>query len=631
MFPPKKIGKPFFLLFSLVLLAPCLAFGSEVSFHAAADRQEMGLEDTLLLTVTLTMNMSSGEYQDLVLPETPDFNLLSTRTSRSTSLTMHNGPPSFSQVRVFSLTLSPRKKGTLVIQPGSVVVKGKTYKTEPIRITVKPGKLSPSRSPSRTPPSSPFGALDRFADDFDQAFDPFFSRERHPSEKAIFLRSQLDKRQVFLGEQTTFSIYLFSRGPVVDINSLQIPKLDPFWSEEIPSSRRGERRVIEGVTYWVYILKRFALFPLQSGKLNIDPVRAELTTGFLSLSSRNLQLASQPLSLEVLPLPSGSPPGFSSSNVGRWKLSAEATPLKSSVGQPITLRVSLIGVGNLHDIAMPPIPSLPGMRVYDPTVTEKSSFSKRLWGGNRVLEYLLMPQKSGSYTIPSLQLTYFNPRSKKYESTSTQPISLKVTGSANLASANDSANNSSENLSSTASPDPNSFRPIRYRVTLQRPPPPITSSPFFVPLLVAPWALWLGCWGTKYASSLWNREDSSKKRRQAAKKARARLRGAHRLLKEGNPDVFYAEVSKALQHYLADKLGSPIVGLTRADLSALLTAQGISPEFTLQVSNLLDICDAGRFAPGGDNAERWENIFQQALRIMSKLETARWETKEETS
>ncbi len=624
MFPRKKIGKQLLLLFSLVLLTPCLAFGSEVSFHAVADRQEMGLEDTLLLTVTLTMNMSSGDYRDLVLPEAPDFNLLSTSTSRSTSLTMHNGPPSFSQVRVFSLTLSPRKTGTLVIQPGSVVVQKKTYKTEPIRITVKPGKLSPSRSPSRAPSPSPFGSLDPFADDFGQAFDPFFSREQPSSEKAIFLKSQLDKRQVFLGEQTTFSVYLFSRGPVVDISSLQLPKLDPFWSEEIPSSRRGEQRVVEGVTYWVYLLKRFALFPLQAGKLDIDPVKAELTTGFLSLSSRNLKLASQPVSLEVLPLPSGAPPGFSSSNVGRWKLSAEATSRSSQVGQPITLRVFLKGVGNLHHIVVPPLSSLPGIRVYDPTVTEKSSLSRGLWGGNRVLEYLLMPQKSGSYTIPPLQLTYFNPQSKKYESTSSPSISLRISGSANDSS-NNSSENASENLSSNASPSSKSFRPIRYQVTLGRPPSPVTSSPFFVPLLLAPWALWLGCWGVGYARSRWNRDESSARKRQAAKKARARLRKAHRLLKEGNPDVFYAEVSKALQHYLTDKLDSPIVGLTRGDLSSLLTARGVSNEITLQISKLLDICDAGRFAPGGDNADRWESTFQEALRIMSNLETIRWE------
>lgn len=271
---------------------------------------------------------------------------------------------------------------------------------------------------------------------------------------------------------------------------------------------------------------------------------------------------------------------------------------------------------------MPPIPSLPGIRVYNPTVTEKSSISKGLWGGERVLEYLVMPQKSGSYSIAPLELTYFNPLSKKYESTSSQPISLRITGSSNIAPANDASNH----LSSTSTTNTKSFRPIRYRATLHKPTSPLTSSPLFVPLLLAPWILCLGCWGISYARSHWNNEDSGKRKRQAAKKARTRLRDAHRLLKEGNPDVFYAEVSKALQHYLANKLDSPIVGLTRADLFSLLTTRGISKEIALQISNLLDICDAGRFAPGGDNANRWENTFQEALHIMSNLETIRRET-----
>ena len=80
---------------------------------------------------------------------------------------------------------------------------------------------------------------------------------------------------------------------------------------------------------------------LKAGRITIDPVEVDVQTGFgLVLSGRKVHRSSQPITLEVLALPAGAPPGFESPNVGSWRLSAELAPTRQTqLGQPVTLRV----------------------------------------------------------------------------------------------------------------------------------------------------------------------------------------------------------------------------------------------------------------------------------------------------
>jgi hypothetical protein len=657
------------IAFSFFLALPAIAAPSaeNVEFYAVADRESVPLDETISLTVTLSHD-ANARSETLLLPEfSPDFQVLSKRQSEQTSFEMSgSGPPSFRKVRVYRFILSPMRTGKLKVPAGKLRLEGKSYETAPIQITVSAAKggapdasasgagkaaRSSGRSGSAAPQSPPppsrggmgggLGGLDEFlsADELEE-LEKFLGmgggagrsrRGAEPQDSDIFLRTVLDKKKAYLGEQITMSLLLYARTDVTNVTNMKMPKLDGFWSEDLetPSQISGERRVIDGVAYRVYLLRRKALFPLKSGKLTIDQMEAEISSGigFFNLSGgRRVQRKSPPVTVEIQPLPLNPPKGFESANVGSWRLSAEASPEKVTLNQPITLRLTLEGRGNLRNIAMPTLPEIPGLRAYEPTSSERLNNSRNLFGGRRTFEYLLMPTKTGTFTLPAIQLPFFDPAQKKYRTAQTSPIQLRVEagagggvplalGQSAVAGIGHQPADQAVNLLGASG-----LKPLRYKGVLQRPTTPIHERPWFLPLLLSPFFAWL-LLGVVHLGKLAFASDGDQRRtRGAGKRLKQRLRKAEALTKVGDADAFYAAISAAIGAYLTDKLGRPSTGMTRPERHAALLELGASEEAITALEHVLDTCDAGRFAPGGGQRTTMEKICGEALRAMQAIE-----------
>ncbi|MGI5862793.1 MAG: BatD family protein, partial [Myxococcales bacterium] len=545
----------------------------------------------------------------------------------------------FRRVRVYTLILSPRKAGTLTIKPGRLIAKGKTYETGPIKVKVlqasqAPRRPAPQPQPQQPPrPANPFGLIDSFPDDPDQLLEQFFGggvgHDRPTSDSDIYLRNHVNKRQAWLGEQITLSTYLFSRVDISGVDGMQMPKLDGFWAEDIetPSQISGELKMIDGEPYRVFLLRKRALFPIKSGKLTIDPVEVDVTTGFsLVFSGRKVHRASQPVTIEVLPLPPGAPAGFEAANVGQWRLKAEATPTRVQLGQPITLRVTLEGSGNVRNVAVPKLPPINGFKSYDPTTSEKISTAKGRYGGRRTLEYLLMPTQTGTFEIPPLVFSYFDPATRDYRQAASEPIRVEVEAGQMAAGGQTGAHAAAGPADSDHAVNllaGSGLRPLRYKGELSRPTVPLYRKPFFLPVAASPLVLWIGLTAFGLLRSAVRQQDEGARKRKAGARTRRRLRTAKGLMKAGKPDAFYAEVSRALNDYLADKLGSPVAGLTRPELASRLHAAGAPQELVARLGAALDTCDAGRFAPGATEGSTMKRVHTEALEVMDALEAIR--------
>jgi hypothetical protein len=630
------------ILLSAALLPAAEASAAEVDFYAVVDREQLGVEDTLTLTVTLSEDAHDPGQDDLKLPEAPDFDVLSrTQSSRMEFSMSGTGPPTFRKVREFTVLLSPRRPGTFVFKPGQLTRRGKVYETGAIKVKVTSGTSSRRAhrappSPPPTQPNNPFGLpgfpgglLGGNDEDAEELLNQFFGASRPASDSDLYVRTFLDKKQATLGEQVTFSTYLFARVDIGGVDNFKMPKLDGFWSEDLESPQQitGELRTIDGVAYRVFLLRKRALFPIKSGRQTIDPVEVDISTGFgLVLSGRKLHRTSAPLSVDVAPLPPGAPPSFSGTNVGQWRLTADANPTSVPLGQPLTFKVVLEGTGNLHDIVVPKLARIAGLKAYDPTVTEKVVPSKGRFGGRRTLEYLLMPEQTGTFELPALSMAYFDPAAKAYQTTTTQLITVRVepgTGAAATASgpsgpAAGAPADRAVNVLGAAG-----LRPLRYKAELARPAPPAWRRPFFLPVAASPLALWAGLQALGLARAALARGDSDGRKRKAGSRARRRLKRANALLASREIDAFYAEVSRALGDYLSDKLLAPVAGLTRAELLARLTAAGLGPAGAQRLCAVLDTCDAGRFAPGAGERRAMERLLAEALLSMQELEAAR--------
>jgi hypothetical protein len=428
--------------------------------------------------------------------------------------------------------------------------------------------------------------------------------------------------QPVVGQQVTWTLWLLARVSVSQIDRLQLPKMDGFWTEEIeqPQQLVSEARVVDGVPMQAYLLRKRALFPLRTGKVTIDPAEVEVITGMGMLFSRsNVKRESQPLTIDVQPLPAGGPAGFDQGNVGQWQLAASADPIAVSVGQPVTLRVVASGRGNLRDLQLPKLPTLQGLRAYDATSTDKTNIEQGRAGGTRTVEQLLVPERTGELEIPPLTLETFDPVARQYRTLKTSPVRITVAPAA----ASGQAGHTAQNLLAAGG-----MRPIRLKLhKLGAGAPPWEQAWFWPLLLLAPVVVGGAMASSKLGRAL-AQDPSQVKVQKAAQAARKRLRGAEALLeqqKQGgeDPAPFYAEVARALSGYLQDKQGVSAAGLTREELSRALLEKGHSKVTCEKLVALLDECDRARFAPGAGTTAAQEAVLQRADAVLAALDSPR--------
>ena len=603
---PRRIGS----LLALLVALPLAARAAEVELSASADADQVALDGTMTLTITAAYS-SKGEPGRVEYPPLADFDLVGQpSTADQVSFAFVNGSPSFKRTQVTTLTLTPKRVGDLTIEAARLEYAGRTYRTQPIHVRALPAGQSPPASAQRRGSQGPFAGLD---EQLPAEMDPF--ADVHPGQRDLLLRAAVDNERPFVGQQVTYSLYLLARINVSGIDKLQLPRLDGFWTEEIeaPQQLVADARIIDGVPYRSYLLRKRALFALRPGKAMIEPAEVEVMTGFGMLCSRgSSRRQSQQVSLEVQPLPPGKPPGFDPGNVGQWTLAATVDPLNVAVGQPITFRLVTTGRGNVRDLRMPKLGAIAGVRAYDATTADKESIEKGVVTGTRTIEQLLVPERTGQVEIPSLAMDVFDPSLKQYRTLHTDAVRVQVTpATAGMAAGEPTA----QNLLAAGG-----VRPIRLRLSPATPGAPPWSQPWFWPLLALPpfgLAFVLGASGLRRVLAT----DPEQRRIKLARSAATRrLRGAQALLARGEAAAFYAEISRAVTGYLADKQKVVAAGLTREELAAALAARGRGEETIRRLVRVLDDCDRLRFAPGSGEAPAREAMLGRADQVINELE-----------
>ena len=563
-----------------------------------ADRAEVGTDDTFILTVRAVDAPSGSSIQ---LPDNPAIETISTSRGMQSSIQFDGSGPRVRQIATLTVRLRATKAGKLVLAPAELHSSSGVVKSAPLTLTVKPGHVADSKPQQRR--NDPFGGLNPFGQDDDNPFDAF-TRRQAPSDRDLFIRTELDKREVFQGEQVTLSTWIYARVDLSRVDAVTQPKLDGFWTEdaESPKELTGETRMLDGVPYRAYMLKRLALFPVKAGTREIGAVEADITTGFL-FAGRREHRASQPLTLKVKPLPPGAPSGFQPSSVGSWTLTTELTSPRVELGTPVTLRVTVDGRGNVKDLVVPRPALPPALRLYDPSTVDKVSVSRGRVQGRRAQEYLVLAQQTGTFEIPSLDLPYFDPETKRYEHARSDAITFTVVpgpGSAPMAVAPGAMPEPSARNVLNAS----ALRPLRVQAVLDR-PSPAWRQPWFVTLLLAPPMIFAGVVVSSVVRKARSRADPRTELRRRAQRARTRLSELARRTEPIADAPFCAEVDGAVRDFLSARLGTNVTGLTREALEARLAeAGGAPPGVQARLTRVQDACDEVRFAPGAARLDR---------------------------
>jgi hypothetical protein len=136
-------------------------------------------------------------------------------------------------------------------------------------------------------------------------------------------------------------------------------------------------------------------------------------------------IKSEPVTLDVKPLPPNAPANFSGA-VGNFAMTAEASPKSLQVGDPITVTATISGRGNFDRMNAPALEDERGWHKYPPSSKFKQDDDIGISGGKN-FEIVLSPNEKKS-AIPPLAFTYFDPIKENYVTARSAPVPIQVQG-----------------------------------------------------------------------------------------------------------------------------------------------------------------------------------------------------------
>jgi hypothetical protein len=586
----------------LSILLMLLSMGStaraqEVSVTASVDRQRVSVDESL----TLTVAVSGANVQGMSKPKLPSldgFDVMG--TSSSSNISWINGRVSTTQE--YRYTLMPRSVGTFTIDPVEVRVGRKTVRTEPIRVEVVQG--TGTKPPAGR--SAPGG----------QRSPPEAQTSRR-AQGNIFITTEVDKPKAYVGEQVVLTFTYYSRLSMWNAPQYTPPETPGFWVEELSRDERARRVVIEGRAFEMQQIK-IALFPTSSGKHVISPAYLEYSTGrgFFSRGQAR-RLRTDPIEIEVLPLPTSGRPADFSGAVGKYRLSAKADKASVPRGDPISLEVILSGSGNINTVGDPNAPALDGFKVYEPEIEKSSSRAGDRIRGKKVFRYALIPEREGTLVIQPFTFVCFDPETKTYKTLKTKPLRIRVTpGQAEELSA--AGYGLTREEIQLVGEDIRFIKPavgkLRHRSgVLYR------SGGFWLMQLIPLFAV-IGAFFLKRHQEKMAGDVAYVRRRGAKGAVKKRLKESRRLLKARNSAAFYGVIHRALTQFIGDKLNVPAAGLMKDQIAEAFAARGIENGVPARIGEILDRCDAARFAPASLSDEDMKNLLDEVETLIGQLE-----------
>ena len=178
------------------------------------------------------------------------------------------------------------------------------------------------------------------------------------------------------------------------------------------------------------LMKPFDLTPIRAGQGEFSLSGIMLVNTGDRISSLNISGRDRPFNfrrkLTVEHVPETGRPADWGGSIGNL----EVTPPDLSnrfpeVGEPIKLKLTLVGEGNLERIIAPEIP---GTDNWD--IALASELRQRRSEGRRTFIYTLVPRLPGDLKTPAIRFPTFNPDSKKFETVEFASVAVKVSGNA---------------------------------------------------------------------------------------------------------------------------------------------------------------------------------------------------------
>ena len=178
------------------------------------------------------------------------------------------------------------------------------------------------------------------------------------------------------------------------------------------------------------LMKPFDLTPIRAGQGEFNLSGIMLVNTGDRISSLNISGRDRPFNfrrkLTVEHVPETGRPADWGGSIGKLEITPpDLSNRFPEVGEPIKLKLTLVGEGNLERIIAPEIP---GTDNWD--IALASELRQRRSEGRRTFIYTLVPRLPGDLKTPAIRFPTFNPDSKKFETVEFASVAVKVSGNA---------------------------------------------------------------------------------------------------------------------------------------------------------------------------------------------------------
>lgn len=518
------------------------------------------------------------------------------------------------RTHIYSYQLTPKRAGVLSIPSVQVVVGGRTYTT---------GKVS--------------------------------FRARQPEESDAFkLRLSLSTQRSYVGEpillRVTWYLGMDVREfgfiiPILDDNRFANDDVEivqvhgkeyyriPVAGAEVIGEKKQAR--LDGKTYAALTFEKIVI-PKQPGAYTFPAaaVTCQALVGrgrsrstfddFFSTGRRGIYRSfvtkSEPMTLEVLPLPeTGRPKGFTGL-VGRYGIETHAHPTTVNVGDPITLTVRVTGSPYIKHFDLPPLGEFPQLAERFKIPVEMAAAKRE--GAEKVFTQTLRALNDSVTEVPPIELVYFDTRAETYRVAKSAAIPLKVR-TTNVLTAADAEGRELPAVH-------NQLTAWREGIAHNHEDPSVLLNQAYGPgkLLTSP--LWITFAGSPpiiylllLAGVATRRRDQANPELRRAKKAYAELAGRLKQLgdraRAGESNVF-EELLEALRNYVGGKLNVPAGALTHVDAGRALAERGVNEETVAGIQAIFEACETYSYAGGQGAGESPISVVERAQVLAKALD-----------
>jgi hypothetical protein len=417
------------ILIAVFVTLACVqaAFADPPSVTAVLSNSDTVAGETVELQIKVTGPGDARPPEEISID---GLEIHSTGTSRQFEI--HNFATSSSVT--YNYTILPLRAGRFRIPPQTVFAGGKTLRTPELVLNVadSPGRATTTR-PSR-------GAQTQSTN----AGDMVFAELIVPSKTAYV--GEIVPVQIRMGFDARVHPRLVEPPEVTG---------QGFTAQKLQQSSQN-LETINGRAFEVVTFKT-AIAAARAGKFEIGPVKAKaqvvvprrrnaprsrspfdlfdqddpfsdpfFSNPFAQFGERrDIQISSQPVALEVKPLPPNAPPSFSGA-IGSFTMATDAKPKSVQLGDPITVTTTIAGRGNFDRVNAPMIEDERGWHKYPPSSKFNQDDEVGI-SGTKTFEMVLSPNEK-KQTLPVLAFSYFDPPKEKYMTLRSEPVAITVQG-----------------------------------------------------------------------------------------------------------------------------------------------------------------------------------------------------------